>query len=127
MDTVKNPRQPMPRIVWIAIVSLAAMGIIQLVVAMDHNALPLALAGTASLAIVPGLRFGQRWAYTLVVGISALTLLFLLLAGDVRGAIISTAFNALVFVPVIMATRWFWRQRVRDDSDFGTFGGGATA
>ncbi len=99
-------RQP-PGTLWVGLIALGAISVVQLGMGLMAANLPLLAGVTLNLVLLWGLHRGARWAYILTLVFCLLALVVSLTHGA-AGGLLGFVLNALVFVPVLLSTRYFW-------------------
>jgi hypothetical protein len=102
-----NEERSIPGVLWIALVSLAVMTLFHLVLGLARPRL--LLAALLDGALLWGLFRGFRWAYVLTVlfcGLGAAVSI----ARNLQGGLAVLLLNALVLVPVLLSTDYYFRK-----------------
>lgn len=105
-----TPRN-LPRVLWIALVSLALIILIQVSIVITRDE-PAKLRGPAiSLAMLVGLYLGHRWAYVLaVIGCIGMPITVAMEKGYALALTTLTLNCLLILLPVLMSHDYFWRR-----------------
>lgn len=104
-----DPARRIPPVLWVAIISLAIMVLLKFVAAATTNPLFLVDA-VLSGALLVGIIFGHKWAYVMTLVFSAFGIIASFVQSPGYGLLV-LFLDALVFVPVIMETGYFWPGR----------------
>jgi hypothetical protein len=106
-----------PSVLWIGIAALGVMTLMQLLLGGQRSSNVLLVSAILDAVLLAGLLLGHKWAYVavLILGAGALVLPFTTLGRNPGQALLTLLLNALVIVPVLMATRFFFP--ARPDSD----------
>jgi len=100
-------KREIPPVLWISIVVLGAVSVLQLFIALQRDSASLLVSVVLNLVLLAGLLHGCRWAYVLALVLSALGVAVRLGKGDnvAMGVLVG---NALVVIPLVFATRFFF-------------------
>ncbi len=109
MTTHETVRKGVPSAVWVASVALGVVGVTQVLLAFWMG-MPLAIAGVLALILAIGVFHRQRWAHAMTLAVCVLTIPVLIAQGEPAGALAVTAFNAVIWVPLLIAWKWFWKR-----------------
>ncbi len=105
------PERPMPSVMWVALITLALVGAVQLIMGLGTAHAPMIVSGMFAGILVWALRRGARWAYVFTLLIIVLTVGLAIASGAMQQAMALVVFNAFVWVPLLIASDWFWRHR----------------
>lgn len=94
-----------PTAVWVAVVALIAITVVQLAIGLGQGTLRPFVSAPLNLLLAFGLYAGHKWAYVLTL-LSAIVVPLVLLRG-----LPVLVLNGIVYVPVLMATRYYWPAR----------------
>lgn len=98
-------RKKPPTAVWVAVVALIVITVIQLAVGLWQGNLRFFVSAPLNLLLAFGLYAGHKWAYVLTL-LSAIVAPVVLLRS--LGVLV---LNGVIYVPVLMATRYYWPTR----------------
>ncbi|MEN6426821.1 MAG: hypothetical protein ABFE13_15785 [Phycisphaerales bacterium] len=100
-------KREIPPVLWISIVVLGVVSVLQLFIALRRGPASLLVGVALNLVLLAGLLHGCRWAYVLTLVLSAVGVAIGLGKGDnvAMGVLVG---NALVVIPVVFATRFFF-------------------
>jgi len=102
------PKPNPPAALWLSVGSLLALSVTQLVVAFVALDAVLAMASVVGMMLAAGLAYRHVSAYALTLAFCALGLVAPLYMPEMGQALAVTVVNALVFVPVLLTTGWFF-------------------
>ena len=105
------PKPNPPAALWVGVGAMLVLCVTQLVVAFAALDAVLAMASVVGMMLAAGLAYRHRWAYTLTLAFCALGLVAPLYMHAMGPALAVTLVNALVFVPVLLTTGWFFGPR----------------
>jgi hypothetical protein len=97
----------MPGVLWISIVALGIMAFTHLVLARKTGSAALFVSVVLEAILVFGLFHGCKWAYVLVLVFSILGVVISLAKGPGQGFGV-LVLNAIVVVPMLISTRYFF-------------------
>lgn len=107
--TLPLVRSPVPGTVWLAAGALSVLAVLQ--IAMGVTGAPaMLLAAVLGMLLVWGLLTRQRWAHAITLTMCVLSLIVLLVQGEPGLALLVTAINAVVWLPLLVARGWFWNR-----------------
>ncbi len=95
-----------PKVLWIAIVSLGLMVIFKLLLASHNNAI--LVDAIISACLLYGLYEGRKWAYYGMLLYVAITFMGYLLAGNATLALQILAANGMVVIPMIICKDYYF-------------------
>jgi len=116
-------RKAVPLALWVAIVALGMIAVIHLMLGVRAGSTALLTAFLLEAILTVGLASGQKWAYILVLVFSVLAVLATLVrARDFQQGLMVLVGDAIVLLPMIMCTGFFFpkRQRTVASSNAGT-------
>jgi len=105
--SVGQASRNIPPVLWVGLVSLGLISAIQFVYGASISSLPLVIAAAVSVGLVIGLYLGHKWAYVLIILFSVAGVL-VTMARNPNLAVGVLLLNALVLVPVLISTRYFF-------------------
>ena len=104
----------MPRVMWVSLAALGlfnAMYLVMGVSAGGSDGAALVASGVLGFALLWGLAIGSRIAFVALLVIVPLKLVALLASADVGRWLLIALLDAVVVAPMLIAARWFWRDR----------------
>ena len=102
-----------PALVWIAIAALGVISILTLMAGLSRRPEVALAAVLGNLILMFGLALGHKWAYVLVLVLSALGVAVAFAKSGARGLPVLFG-NAVVVVPVLMSTNFFFPNHQQD-------------
>ncbi len=100
-------KRDIPGVLWISIAALALFSLLTLFGMLRNGSLALLGAVTCNIVILIGLVMGKKWAYALTLVFSVLGAIAAFAKGPTSGLSV-LAGNALVVVPVLLSTSFFF-------------------
>jgi hypothetical protein len=106
----QKQQQQVPGILWVALIVLAIAALGKLASLPRYG--PLVFVDIAiCVALMIGIYYGHRWAFVLTVVVVPAKLLFSMMTGSLRAAVVVFLIDCLVMVPVLMSKNYFWGRR----------------
>jgi hypothetical protein len=108
-------RKPVPGALWVALIALGLISLVQLLIGMGQGKPTLLITVALNAAIWLGLYAGHRWAYVALIVVSGLSVI-VIAARNPAQALGVLIVDAVVVIPVIMATSYFWNRESPADA-----------
>ncbi len=100
-------KRPIPNVLWIALIALGVMVALQLLASLRVGPSVLLVAVLSGL-LLWGLYRGHRWAYVVTVVLIPVNLVVAVVTGRAGYGIMIFMIECLVWVPVLLSTRYYW-------------------
>ncbi len=98
-----------PGAVWVSVATLGVFAVGMIGIGVT-GPIELIAGGLLAGVVALGLPFRHRWAHAMALVASVLAPVLMLLLGSATEALIVAAVNALIAVPLILTTAWFWKR-----------------
>ncbi len=105
-----NSKSSIPKILWIAVISLAVFGIFHFILGLTNPVQFIAFA--INVILIIGLLRLAKWAWVLSILTSILAPILLLMRGDAYFYFILIV-NLTVLIPVLLTTKFFFQNENR--------------
>ncbi|MBA4148134.1 MAG: hypothetical protein H0X66_08455 [Verrucomicrobia bacterium] len=103
-----------PLEVWIALGALTFITLLQIIAAVSRNSGGLFVGALCNMALIVGLYRGHKWAYVVLIvfSIGGAVVAF---GNSVQKGLVVLLLNAVVLVPILMSTRFFFPREQKPD------------
>lgn len=103
-----------PALVWFAIAVLGVISVLTLMAGLSRKPGVALATVLGNVILMIGLGLGHKWAYVLLIALSALGAAFAFAKSGVHGLSVLLG-NAVVVTPVLMSTRFFFPNHQQKD------------
>ena len=103
-------KKRIPNPLWVSIVALGLITLLHVVMAFKTGSVALFVSVAIEVALIVGLVLGHKWAYIVILVFAGLGVA-VSIAQDIRQGLAVLVANAVVVLPMVLCTKFFFPKR----------------